>query len=82
MHHFSFQRCLMLLEALMSSDLVNLEVVTSVCRDNLVNVYHSEQGPAQSKARKVLAYIYHILSYDVCNKIDKPQVDYRFSNVT
>ena len=79
----------MLLEALMSSDLVNLEVVTSVCRDNLVNVYHSEQGPAQSKARKVLAHIYHILSYDVasgseitpCNKIDRPLAVYRFSNI-
>ena len=73
----------------MSSDLVNLEVVTSVCRDNLVNVYHSEQSPAQSKARKVLAYIYHILSYDIatgseimpCNKINRPLVVYRFSNI-
>ena len=43
----------MLLEALMSSDLINLEALTSVCRENLVKIYHSEQGPAQSKARKV-----------------------------
>ena len=37
----------------MSSDLVNLEALTSVCRENLVAVYHSQQDPAQSKARKV-----------------------------
>ena len=46
----------MLLETLMSSDLINLEALTTVCKESLVGVYHSEQGPAQSKARKVIIH--------------------------
>lgn len=59
----SVMRCLLLLETLISSDLVNLEALTSVCRENLVKVYYSQQSPAQSKARKLVRILEKLTSH-------------------
>lgn len=56
-------RSLMLIETLMNSDLVNLDRLTSVCKDKLVTVVTDRTGQLKSKSKKLIRILEKLSSY-------------------
>ncbi|KAL5018753.1 hypothetical protein ScPMuIL_004475 [Solemya velum] len=54
---------LLIIEGLLSSDLVNLDFLVRVCKDSLLNLFHSREGPVKSKSRKIIRILEKLTSY-------------------
>lgn len=59
----------MLIEALMNSDLVNLDRLTTICKDGLVTVVTGRSGQLKSKSKKV--YVKVSSYYILCGFVDQ-----------
>ncbi|XP_045212227.2 AP-4 complex accessory subunit tepsin-like isoform X2 [Mercenaria mercenaria] len=66
-------RSLMLIETLLNSDLVNLDRLTSVCKDGLVAVVTGRNGQIKSKSKKLIRILEKLSSHHSIF-IDNPQI--------
>ncbi|KAL4239251.1 AP-4 complex accessory subunit Tepsin [Mactra antiquata] len=56
-------RCLMMLESLMNTDLVNLDRIVHVCKDSMINLVKKRSGIIQIKAEKLIRILEKLSSY-------------------